>query len=141
MWIGRTSVCFPSALNWESMRQLEKRVPYDELRAAQLLLARRIFGMVVPERPVPLAALVEGHPSPFLMLSSLVAELLNGRFGPMRWPAPFRWVDIELDEREVAAHFPSLPVTRDAVLERHRDWRTREYHAGASDIGKRTHRL
>lgn len=132
---------FPIRLNWEPMRQLEKRVPYDELRAAQLLLARRIRGMAVPERPVPLAALVEGHPSPFLMLSSLVAELLNGRFGPMRWPAPFRWVDIELDEREVAAHFPSLPVTRDAVLERHRDWRTREYHAGARDIGKRTHRL
>ena len=132
---------FPIRLNWEAMRQLEKRVPYDELRAVQLFLARRIRGIVVPQRPVHLAALVEGHPSPFLMLSSLVAELLNGRFGHMRWQEPFRWVDIELDEREVEVHFPSLPVTRDAVLERHGDWRIREYHAGARDIGKRTHRL
>lgn len=132
---------FPIRLNWEPMRQLEKRVPYDELRAAQLLLARRIRGMVAPERPVPLAALVEGHPSPFLMLSSFVAELLNGRFGRGGWRQPYRWIDIELDKAEVERCFPSLAITPDDIRERYGEWEYARYLSSPRGFVKPPHRL
>jgi hypothetical protein len=140
--VGWEDLClFPVRLNWEPLRQLEKRVPYDELRAAQLLLAQRIDGMDLTEHPVWLAEIIANQELPFLTLSSFVVELLNGRFGRGRWREPYRWVDIELDEAEVDRCFPTLALTREGIRERYGEWACARYFSSSRWFDKPPHRL
>ena len=140
--VGWEDLClFPVRLIWEPLRQLEKRVPYDELRAAQLLLAQRIDGMDLPEHPVWLAEIIANQELPFLTLSSFVAELLSGRFGRGRWREPYRWVDIELDETELERCFPTLALTRDGIRERYCEWACERYFSSPRWFDRPPHRL